>query len=124
MSTATPPDREPASRGNGPAARRQERGGDARTGALDRADEQVEALFKPQYQTVNSLVHKAVWDDRVPLSLFDPPPLPAEGAVRPDDGRQLRDRAPAPPPAPCSATTARRPSRCSKNWAGPATGGC
>src|SRR5579875_3502737 len=48
-----------------------------RTGAVDRADEQVEALFKPQYQTVNSPVHKAVWDSRVPLDLFAPPPLPA-----------------------------------------------
>jgi alkylation response protein AidB-like acyl-CoA dehydrogenase len=48
-----------------------------RTGAVDRADEQVESLFKPQYQTANSPVHKAVWDDRVPLDLFMPPPLPA-----------------------------------------------
>src|SRR6059036_712567 len=48
-----------------------------RTGALDRADEQVEALFAPQYQTVNSPIHKAVWDGRVPLDLFSSPPLPA-----------------------------------------------
>ncbi len=48
-----------------------------RTGALDRADDQVEALFKPQYQTVNSPIHKAVWDGKVPLDLFDPPALPA-----------------------------------------------
>lgn len=79
MSTATPPDREPASFAEtalrlGGKSEEETR----RTGALDRADEQVEALFKPQYQTVNSPVHKAVWDDRVPLSLFDPPPLPAE----------------------------------------------
>ncbi len=47
-----------------------------RTGALDKADEQVESMFKPQYQTVNSPIHKAVWDDKVPLSLFDPPALP------------------------------------------------
>jgi alkylation response protein AidB-like acyl-CoA dehydrogenase len=47
-----------------------------RTGAMDRADEQVEALFAPQYQTVNSPVHKAVWDRRVPIHLFNPPPLP------------------------------------------------
>ena len=46
-----------------------------RTGAVDRADEQVESLFKPQYQTANSPVHKAVWDGRVPLDLFSPPPL-------------------------------------------------
>ncbi|HXG10278.1 MAG TPA: acyl-CoA dehydrogenase family protein [Gemmataceae bacterium] len=48
-----------------------------RLGAMDRADEQVEALFAPQYQTVNSPVHKAVWEGRVPLDLFVPPPLPA-----------------------------------------------
>jgi alkylation response protein AidB-like acyl-CoA dehydrogenase len=47
-----------------------------RLGAVDRADEQVEALFAPQYQTVNSPVHKAVWDERVPLDLFAPPELP------------------------------------------------
>src|SRR5262245_32066686 len=45
-----------------------------RTGALDRADEQVEALFAAQYQTVNSPIHKAVWDGRAPLQLFNPPP--------------------------------------------------
>src|SRR5438876_6194496 len=48
-----------------------------RTGAVDRADEQVESLFKPQYQTVNSPIHKAIWDGKVPLDLFSPPPLPA-----------------------------------------------
>src|SRR5262249_34682472 len=45
-----------------------------RMGAVDKADEQVESLFAPQYQTVNSPVHKAVWDGRVPLELFSPPP--------------------------------------------------
>src|SRR5437762_1097292 len=40
-----------------------------RTGAVDKADEQVEALFAPQYQTANSPVHKAVWDQGVPLEL-------------------------------------------------------
>jgi alkylation response protein AidB-like acyl-CoA dehydrogenase len=43
-----------------------------RMGAVDKADEQVEALFEPQYQTVNSPVHKAVWDGSVPLELFLP----------------------------------------------------
>jgi len=47
-----------------------------RTGAMDKADEQVEALFKLKYQTANSPVHKAVWDAKVPLDLFTPPPLP------------------------------------------------
>lgn len=46
-------------------------------GAVDRADEQVETLFLPQYQTVNSPVHKAIWDGKVPLELFLPPPQPA-----------------------------------------------
>src|SRR6476646_7216447 len=45
-----------------------------RTGALDKADEQVESLFAPQYQTVNSPVHKAVWEGKTPLDLFNPPP--------------------------------------------------
>jgi alkylation response protein AidB-like acyl-CoA dehydrogenase len=48
-----------------------------RTGAVDKADEQVESLFAPQYQTANSPIHKAVWEGKAPLDLFDPPPLPA-----------------------------------------------
>jgi alkylation response protein AidB-like acyl-CoA dehydrogenase len=48
-----------------------------RTGTLDKADEQVEALFAPQYQTSNSPIHKAIWDGRAPLELFGPPPMPA-----------------------------------------------
>jgi alkylation response protein AidB-like acyl-CoA dehydrogenase len=48
-----------------------------RTGAVDRADDQVEALFAPQYQTVHSPVHRAVWDREVPVPLFQPAPLPA-----------------------------------------------
>ncbi len=51
-----------------------------RTGAVDKADEQVEALFAPQYQTVNSPVHRAVWEGKVPLSLFAPPALPASAS--------------------------------------------
>jgi alkylation response protein AidB-like acyl-CoA dehydrogenase len=41
-----------------------------RTGAVDRADDQVEALFAPQYKTSNSPVHRAVWDRVLPLDLF------------------------------------------------------
>jgi alkylation response protein AidB-like acyl-CoA dehydrogenase len=48
-----------------------------RTGDLDKADDQVESMFKPQYQTINSPIHKAVWDGKVPLALFNPPPLAA-----------------------------------------------
>jgi alkylation response protein AidB-like acyl-CoA dehydrogenase len=48
-----------------------------RLGAVDRADEQVEALFAPQYQTTSSPVHRAIWDGRVPLDLFQAPAQPA-----------------------------------------------
>lgn len=41
-----------------------------RTGAIDKADDQVEALFAAQYQTVNSPAHRAVWDRPVPVELF------------------------------------------------------
>jgi len=39
-----------------------------RTGAVDKADEQVESMFAAQYQTTNSPVHRAVWDRHLPLS--------------------------------------------------------
>src|SRR5438093_4716006 len=51
-----------------------------RTGAVDKADEQVESMFAAQYQTTNSPVHRAVWDRHLPLELFAPPPLPAQAA--------------------------------------------
>ena len=41
-----------------------------RTGAIDKADDQVEALFAPQYQTINSPAHRAVWKRGVPAELF------------------------------------------------------
>jgi alkylation response protein AidB-like acyl-CoA dehydrogenase len=44
-----------------------------RTGAVDRADDQVESMFAPQYKTINSPIHKAVWEQRVPIELFTPP---------------------------------------------------
>src|SRR3989304_2801648 len=51
-----------------------------RTGAIDTADDQVEALFAPEYQTVNSPVHRAVWDRGVPTDLFlsAPPKTPPD----------------------------------------------
>src|SRR5262245_44115699 len=78
MSTATPPDREQASFAE-TALRLGGKSDDEarRTGAVDRADEQVEKLFQPQYQTANSPIHKAVWDGKAPLDLFSPPPQPA-----------------------------------------------
>src|SRR5271163_3515802 len=41
-----------------------------RTGAIDTADDQVETLFAPQYQTVHSPIHRAVWDRHIPVELF------------------------------------------------------
>ena len=41
-----------------------------RTGALDTADDQVESLFAPQYQTINSPIHRAVWDRHIDTDLF------------------------------------------------------
>ncbi|QDT67387.1 Acyl-CoA dehydrogenase [Planctomycetes bacterium MalM25] len=49
-----------------------------RTGAIDKADDQVEDLFAPQYQTVNSPAHRAVWERRVPADEFlSHPPKPS-----------------------------------------------
>jgi acyl-CoA dehydrogenase len=47
-----------------------------RTGAMDKADEQVETLFAQRRQTAQSPVHRAVWDGRVPLDEFAFQPLP------------------------------------------------
>ena len=41
-----------------------------RTGVIDQADDQVESLFAPQYQTVNSPAHRAVWDKQLSCDLF------------------------------------------------------
>jgi alkylation response protein AidB-like acyl-CoA dehydrogenase len=46
-----------------------------RTGVVDRADDQVETLFAPEYKTVNSPIHRAVWDNITPLELFSTPKL-------------------------------------------------
>ena len=48
-----------------------------RMGAVDKADEQVETLFARQYQTTSSPIHKAIWEGKVPLEMFAPPPLPS-----------------------------------------------
>ena len=42
-----------------------------RTGAIDSADDHVEQLFKPQYQTVNSPAHRAVWDRGLSMKFFE-----------------------------------------------------
>lgn len=51
-----------------------------KTGALDRADEQVEELFAEKYRTEGSPAHKAVWGDTFPLEQFvsNPTPTPPE----------------------------------------------
>lgn len=46
-----------------------------RTGAIDRADDQVESLFAKQYQTTASPAFRAVWDRRIPLELFKARPV-------------------------------------------------
>ena len=54
-----------------------------RTGAIDRADDQVEALFAPQYQTVNSPAHRAVWDRGVPVEEFTSEPVSVSDDIQP-----------------------------------------
>ncbi|MCM2374604.1 acyl-CoA dehydrogenase family protein [Aporhodopirellula aestuarii] len=46
-----------------------------RTGVLDTADDEVEALFAPRYQTVNSPVHRAVWEKDNATEPFESLPL-------------------------------------------------
>src|SRR5260370_36699179 len=48
-----------------------------RMGAMDKADEQVEALFAKNHRTTASPIHRAIWEKEVPLELFAPPPQPA-----------------------------------------------
>jgi len=57
-----------------------------RTGAIDTADDQVEALFAPQYQTVQSPAHRAVWDRGVPVELFQ-----STDTSTPDDIKRVMD---------------------------------
>src|SRR5437868_12440748 len=52
-----------------------------RMGAMDKADEQVEAMFAKNHRTTASPVHRAVWEKDVPLELFAPPPPPASHAA-------------------------------------------
>src|SRR5215831_18492495 len=51
-----------------------------RMGAVDKADDQVEALFAARFQTVNSPIHRAIWERRIPVDLFssNPPQTPPE----------------------------------------------
>ncbi|MFL5340272.1 MAG: acyl-CoA dehydrogenase family protein [Gemmataceae bacterium] len=45
-----------------------------RMGAMDKADEQVEAMFAKNHRTTASPIHRAVWEKDVPLELFAPLP--------------------------------------------------
>ncbi len=60
-----------------------------RTGAIDVADDQVEKLFKPQYQTVNSPVHRAVWERKLPFELFESESVTANDQVQSVMNRSL-----------------------------------
>lgn len=42
-----------------------------RMGAVDAADDFVEALYAERYQTTNSPVHRAIWEGTVPIEQFD-----------------------------------------------------
>lgn len=53
-----------------------------KTGSVDRADEQVDALFAARYRTASSPVHQAVWDREIPLDLFCPNPQAASAACQ------------------------------------------
>jgi alkylation response protein AidB-like acyl-CoA dehydrogenase len=54
-----------------------------KTGKLDRADEQVEAMFATHYQTAHSPIHRAVWDHELPVDLFQSPaPAVPDGCRR------------------------------------------
>ncbi|MEZ6092399.1 MAG: acyl-CoA dehydrogenase family protein [Pirellulaceae bacterium] len=58
-----------------------------RTGVLDTADDQVEALFAPQYQTSSSPIHRSVWKRDVPTELFYIDDVPV-----PEASRRVMDR--------------------------------
>jgi alkylation response protein AidB-like acyl-CoA dehydrogenase len=57
-----------------------------RTGAIDTADDQVEALFASEYQTANSPAHRAVWDRGIPVTLFQ-----SSAAVTPAEVQRVMD---------------------------------
>ncbi len=61
-----------------------------RTGAVDTADDQVEALFAQKFKTSNSPIHRSVWDGKVPLELFDAAPLSGEPTCQPAMERCLQ----------------------------------
>ncbi|MEX0677136.1 MAG: acyl-CoA dehydrogenase family protein [Pirellulales bacterium] len=58
-----------------------------RMGAVDKADDQVEQMFAKRYQTINSPVHRAVWDRELPVELFESKQAPTP----PDVQRVMND---------------------------------
>src|SRR5262245_11796550 len=56
------------------------------TASIDRADEQVEALFAPGRQTTDSPIHRAIWAREAPVDLFLPgcseAPARCDGVMR------------------------------------------
>ncbi len=59
------------------------------TGKVDRADDQVDALFAARYQTAHSPVHRAVWDHAIPTELFMPEPAVSSSACEQTMQRSL-----------------------------------
>lgn len=57
-----------------------------RTGAIDKADEQVDSLFAARFQTTQSPVHRAVWDRKFPVELF----IPQAPAASPEADRVMQ----------------------------------
>ena len=53
-----------------------------RTGAVDRADEQVERLYEVRRQTTASPIHRAVWDAELPIDQFVAPPITVAAAAQ------------------------------------------
>ena len=76
------------------------------TGTVDRADDEVDALFAARYQTANSPVHRAVWDRKLPVELFMPE-QPAVPARMPADDAKI-DRGRHPPPRPGNTLRSRQ----------------
>ncbi len=65
-----------------------------RTGVIDTADDDVDKLFQPKYQTDHSPIHRAIWDHGVPVELFqsEPEQPPAEVQKVMDDSIQVVQR--------------------------------
>lgn len=57
-----------------------------RTGAIDKADDEVERLFEKRRQTTASPIHRAVWDRGFPVDLFE-----AAEEKTPADVQQVMD---------------------------------